>query len=269
MILVATAGYSYQDWRGTFYPKGLPAQEMLGFYAEHFPFVELNTTFYRMPDRGLLDRLAARARPDFFFVVKAFRGLTHEWSTASPQVLVGSFAQFRLAVEGLRADGRLGAVLAQFPNSFRNTSSNQAYLARWREELAELPVIVEFRHRSWLAPETEQLLRRERLSFAAVDEPRLPGLLPPVAWATAAPAYLRFHGRNAAKWWNHRESWERYNYLYSQAELEEWVPTLRRLESETGTVLVAMNNHYQGSAPRNAQMLRSLLETPPDPSDNA
>lgn len=263
MILVATAGYSYQDWRGTFYPANLPTQEMLGFYAEHFPFVELNTTFYRMPDRSFLDRLAARTRPGFFFVVKAFRGLTHDRQAMEPQALAGAFAQFRLAVEGLREEGRLGAVLAQFPNAFRNNPRNQDYLVRWRAELPGLPVIIEFRHRSWLSPEIEQLLRREGLAFAAVDEPRLPGLLPPVAWATAAPGYLRFHGRNSAKWWNHRESWERYDYLYSEAELGEWVPALRRLEAEVGTVLVAMNNHYQGSAPRNAFMLKELLAAGP------
>lgn len=259
MILVATAGYSYQDWRGTFYPADLPTHAMLGYYAERFPFVELNTTFYRLPDEGFLRQLAARTPPEFFFVVKAFRGLTHDLGQAEETTLGTTFMQFRKAVTVLQHDGRLGAVLAQFPNSFRNNPQNMAHLARWRAELGDVPVVVEFRHRSWLNPEVEQFLRRERLAFAAVDEPRLPGLLPPLAWSTAAPAYVRFHGRNAAKWWRHEESWERYNYRYSETELAEWVPVLRRLERDAGTVLVVMNNHYQGNAPHNARMLKELL----------
>lgn len=259
MILVATAGFSYQDWRGPFYPETLPAQAMLGYYAGHFPFVELNTTFYRLPGEEFLRRLADRTPPGFFFVVKAFQGLTHTPQELGAEGLQATFSLFRQAVRGLHGEGRLGAVLVQFPNGFRNNPPNQAYLSRWRAEMEELPVIVEFRHRSWLAPEVEQLLRRERLGFVAVDEPRLPGLLPPVAWATAPPAYVRFHGRNAAKWWHHQESYERYDYRYSEEELRQWIPTLRRLEGEVGTVLVAMNNHYQGSAPLNAKMLTALL----------
>lgn len=259
MILVATAGFSYRDWRGTFYPPKLAAGEMLGYYAEHFPFVELNTTFYRMPDTRLLAGLTRKTPADFSFVVKAFQGLTHNQAELGPGELSAAFAQFAGAVQPMWAEGRLGAVLAQFPNGFRNNPPNQDYVVRWREELADLPVIIEFRHRSWLTPEVEDLLRRSRLAFAAVDEPRLPGLLPPVAWATAAPGYVRFHGRNAARWWHHQESYERYDYLYPDEELAEWVPTLRQLELGVGTVLVAMNNHYQGKAPANALRLREIL----------
>ncbi|MDI6871384.1 MAG: DUF72 domain-containing protein [Bacillota bacterium] len=257
MILVGTSGFSYPDWRGTFYPKDLPAQDMLSYYAGHFPFVELNTTFYRLPEAGFLARMAARTPEDFSFVVKAFQDLTHRPHLLEPGALEGTFTAFRAALDEL--GGRLGAVLAQFPNSFRNNPRNQEYVAHWRRRMGDLPVVVEFRHRSWLTDEVERLLRRERLAFAAVDEPRLPGLLPPVAWSTASPAYVRFHGRNAARWYHHQASCERYDYLYSAEELGEWLPKLRRLDAETGKVLVAFNNHYQGQAPANARLLRSLL----------
>ncbi|MGE5508136.1 MAG: DUF72 domain-containing protein [Chitinophagales bacterium] len=260
MILVATSGYSYQDWRGPFYPADLPSSRMLGYYAGHFPFVEVNTTFYRMPDERLLTSMAERTPGGFTFVVKAFQGLTHQHREIGPSALDASFAQFRNAVECLVPDGRLAAILAQFPNAFRNNPPNQAFLKRWRAEMGELPVLVEFRHRSWLTDEVQALLRQERLGFVAVDEPRLPGLLPPVPWTTARPGYVRFHGRNYAKWWRHEASHERYDYRYSEEELAEWVPVLRRMEAEVGLVLVAMNNHFQGSAPLNAKQLTNLLQ---------
>jgi uncharacterized protein YecE (DUF72 family) len=267
MILVGTAGFSYQDWRGPFYPSDLSAKEMLGYYAGHFPFVELNTTYYRMPDPGFLGRLAQRTPSGFFFVVKAFQGVTHAPEELGPEGLRDTFARFNGEARILAAEGRLGAVLAQFPNSFRNTPPNLRYLARWREEFGELPVVVEFRHRSWLTPEVEQELKRNGLAFCGVDEPHLPGLLPPVAWGTAAPGYVRFHGRNAAKWWHHAEAYERYDYRYSEDELRGWLPSLLRLERDVGTVLVAMNNHYQGSAPLNAKMLAGLLDSSTSDSD--
>lgn len=260
MILVGTSGFSYQDWRGPFYPADLPAREMLGYYAGHFPFVELNTTYYRMPDTGFLKRLTARTPSGFLFVVKAFQGLTHSPHELGSDGLHDAFARFKEEAAGLADEGRLAAVLAQFPNSFRNNPPNLKYLARWREEFGELPLVVEFRHRSWLTSEVQQELKRQRLSFAGVDEPSLPGLLPRMVWGTAAPGYVRFHGRNAAKWWKHQEAYERYDYRYSAEELESWIPSLRQLETEVGTVLVAMNNHYQGSAPLNAKMLTGLLE---------
>ncbi|HHW15073.1 MAG TPA: DUF72 domain-containing protein [Firmicutes bacterium] len=260
MILVGTAGFSYPDWRGRFYPERLPAQAMLGFYAEHFPFVEVNTTFYRLPAEGFLAGLARRTPEGFLFVIKAFQGLTHQFRDLGEEGLRAAFALQRQRMEELAKEGRLAGLLIQFPSTFRRNPPNEAYLRRWREEMKEWPLVVEFRHRSWLAPEVEQLLRDERLAFAAVDEPRLPGLLPPVVWATAQPGYVRFHGRNAAKWWTHQQSYERYDYLYSEDELRQWVPPLRRLEAQVGTVLVAMNNHYQGKAPQNAKMLRELLD---------
>jgi uncharacterized protein YecE (DUF72 family) len=254
MITIGTAGYSYEDWRGAFYPANLSSRDYLSYYAGTFQFVEVNVTFYQMPNRHMLYHMAEKTPTGFEFSVKAFRGFTHERVDDDQQ-----FVLFREALMPLTDTGRLACVVAQFPNSFRNNPLNQAYLRSLRARLGGLPIAVEFRHSSWLNEQVSQLLRDEEMGFVCVDEPQLPGLVPPVARATAAPAYVRFHGRNTAKWWRHEAAHERYDYLYTAEELSEWVPKLRELEAKVGKVLVAMNNHYQAKAVSNGKMLQGLL----------
>jgi uncharacterized protein YecE (DUF72 family) len=129
-----------------------------------------------------------------------------------------------------------------------------------RERLGELPTVVEFRNVEWIADGTFELLRRLKLGFCCVDQPQLKGLLPPIAEATSDVAYVRFHGRNAAKWWHHAEAWERYDYQYSPEELAEWVPKIEHLESAAETVYVYTNNHFNGQAVNTARQLRMMLE---------
>lgn len=255
MILIGTAGYSYKDWKGVFYPEHLPDKEMLGFYAQHFPFTEINTTFYRMPNPFMLAKMADKTPPGFRFFIKAFQGLTHKREAEL-------FPEFVEALSPLRAEGRLAGVLAQFPNSFRNRPENRLYLERFREALGpDIPVVVEFRHREWVEDgSTFDLLANLDLSFVCVDEPQFKSLVPPLVRATAEPAYVRFHGRNYQKWWHHAHPDERYDYLYTAEELQEWVPRLQELEQSTGTVYVSMNNHRRGQAVINGRMLRDLLE---------
>lgn len=255
MILIGTAGYSYKDWKGVFYPEKLPASEMLSFYAREFPFTEINTTFYRMPNRFMLERMAAKTPPGFRFFIKAFQGLTHK---REPE----QFPEFVAALEPLEAEGRLAGVLAQFPNSFRHKPENREYLARFREAMGEIPVVVEFRHREWIEEESIfDLLREYRLAFACVDEPQFKGLVPPVVQATAEPGYVRFHGRNYKKWWHHDHPDERYDYLYIEEELLDWMPRLQQLAGQVETVYVSMNNHRNGQAVINGRMIRDLIET--------
>lgn len=253
-VRVGTSGFSYPEWKGPFYPKGLPPQEMLPYYARHFPAVELNATFYRIPPARNMESLVKRAGPGFEFAVKAHQEMTHE-----RQGLANALPAFREAIKPLVDAGVLGCVLVQFPYSFRQTPANQEHIRRIKEGLPETPLVLEFRHRSWLQDPVFDLLRREGLGFCCVDEPRLPGLLPPVAIATAPVGYVRFHGRNAAKWWHHEEAWERYDYLYSAAELGEWVPRIRTLAGSTRRSYVFFNNHAGGQAVTNAQMLTRLL----------
>lgn len=255
MIFIGTAGYHYKDWRGVFYPEGLPEREWLGYYARHFPFTEINTTFYRSPDPKLLRSMHERTPPGFLFFIKAYRGLTHERDQAE-----ASLPPFREALAALAGAGKLAGGLLQFPNSFRNTDENRDYLRFLRRTLHRVALVVEFRHREWVEDDaTFRLLEEEGLAYGCVDEPQFKGLVPPIIRVTAPPAYVRMHGRNYRRWWRHEEPSERYDYLYSEPELEEWLPKLRTLERQAQTVFVSFNNHRGGQAVINGRMLRNLL----------
>ncbi len=255
MIKIGTSGFSYPDWVGPVYPPHLPAREHLAFYAAEFPTVEINMTYYRLPDRRTVEGWIRRTPDDFLFSVKAFQGLTHEREQPD-------FAAFVAAVHPLVEAQRLACVLAQFPYSFHPDPANRAYLGRLRDGLADLPVVVEFRDAAWVRESTFELLRGLNLGFCSVDEPRLPGLMPPVAVATGPVAYVRFHGRNAARWYDHQEAWQRYDYAYSLDELREWVPRLRQLDRAAPLTLVYFNNHHNGQAVRSARDLGQLLLLP-------
>ncbi len=256
-ILIGTSGFSYDDWKGYFYPPEIKKGEMLPFYARYFSTVEVNSTYYRLPPPSTLFQMARKVPEGFDFVVKANQEMTHA-EQFQPEV----FAQFREAVAPLQEAGMLGAVLAQFPWSFRRTPANERLLSAFRHELPEMPVVVEFRNREWLHDEVFERLRAEGLGFCAVDEPRLKGLLPPVARATSSVGYVRFHGRNAQKWWRHEHAYERYDYLYSAQELAEWAPKIQQLAAETEKTYVFFNNHYQGKAGQNARQMADLLNQP-------
>lgn len=258
MVRVGTSGFSYPDWRGSFYPPELKKEEMFDFYRKHFSLVELDFSYYQMPSERTMAGLAGKAPPGFLFAVKAYKDLTHRRDLTGAE-LTECAKRFRAGLQPLLAQDKLGCVLAQFPWSYKATSENFEFLAALREELSDLPLVVEFRNLEWVREETFSFLRDFKLGFCCVDEPRLPGLFPPIALATSDLGYVRFHGRNAAKWWRHEEAWERYDYEYSQAELEEWLPRIRRLSEETTQTFVLMNNCHAGQAARNALQLLALL----------
>ena len=254
MILLGTSGYSYDDWIGPYYPEGIGKTEMLPFYAREFKTTEINYTYYRMPSARTLGAMADKVPADFVFSVKASKELTHE--REDPAL----FMQFRQALQPLIDQKKLGSVLAQFPNSFKPSDENRDYLRVFRERMGDLPVTVEFRHAGWITDETLDLLRANNLGYCCVDEPHLKGLIPPIAVATAPLAYVRFHGRNAQKWWQHDEAWERYSYSYKPEELAEWVPKIEHLAQEAPTTYVYTNNHYRGQAVDTVRQLKLLLE---------
>jgi len=255
MIYIGTSGFSYKDWVGPFYPPGLPSSEWLRFYAREFHTCELNFTYYRLPDARTLERLIDKTPSGFLFTLKAHQSMTHEREDNAD-----AFAQFVAALQPLIEAERLGCVLLQFPYSFHANAQNREYLRRCREWLGDLPAVVEFRNVRWLSPQTFALLREERLGFCCVDQPRLKGLLPPIAEVTGPVGYVRFHGRNAAKWWQHEHAWERYDYTYSREELLEWVPKIKKMAQEARVVFAFANNHWQGQAVDTARQLRLLLE---------
>ncbi len=251
-IRFGTSGYSYKDWVGTFYPEELPQRQWLAYYAQHFSTTELNFSFYRMPTARTLEGMTRHVPPDFLFSVKAFQGLTHELDFSHAPAFVA-------ALRPLLERQQLGAVLLQFPYRFHNTAANRDALKRLREALPDLPLAVEFRVADWLNETTLSLLRALSMAYVSVDMPPLPGNMPPVVHVTAPLSYVRFHGRNVQTWWDHEESWQRYDYAYQEDELEAWIPKLRFLAERSARVLVYANNHWQGQAATTARQLRALF----------
>jgi uncharacterized protein YecE (DUF72 family) len=264
MILIGTSGFSYKDWKGEFYPPNITQGEMLPFYACNFSVVELNFSYYRMPDPSTLGRMVEKTGGDLIFTIKAHKDITHG-RRAGPEV----FTRFSEALLPLRESSTLGCVLAQFPWSFSYGPSSMEYLESLAENFQGIPVVVEFRQVRWIRDEVFELLRRSGLGFCCVDQPRLKGLVPPTVKATSPVGYVRFHGRNAARWWDHDHAHERYDYLYSREELAEWVPRIRELARKTEKTFVFTNNHFEAKAVTNARMLTEMLEAAggEDPGD--
>jgi len=253
MILVGTSGFDYEDWQGFYYPGNLPRRSRLEYYSGHFRALELNFSYYRMPEPRRLAAMAERTAGRVSFSVKAHRSMTHERTAGETE-----HRAFAEALAPLREAGVLAAVLAQFPHSFSQCEENRTYLARLADRLAR-PLVFEPRDAAWAAEPVLEWLARIGVALCCVDEPALPGLMPPLARATAAPAYVRFHGRNAAKWYRHDAAHERYDWRYSAAELAEWVPRVRDLEAGAGKVLVFFNNHFQAKAVDAARLFMEML----------
>jgi len=252
MIKLGTSGFSYDDWVGEVYPEDLPKWQWLPYYARSFKTVELNVTYYRLPEASYVRGWIDRTPDDFLFTVKAHQSLTHE--RKSPD-----FQGFCKSINELFTSGKLGCILAQFPHSFHSTSENVAYLSELAKNLDKYPVVVEFRSQDWVKDEIFQLLNGLNLGYCCVDEPQIPGLMPPVAMATGPLAYVRFHGRNEEKWWQHEFAWERYDYSYSDDELKEWIPRIKDLDDQVPLTLVYANNHYKGQSVNTINKLQQLL----------
>jgi len=278
-----------------FYPTGVTsAADRLRYYATQFPLVEVDATYYAPPSERN-SRLWVERTPDgFVFDVKAHGLLTGhptrmqrlpDWlrtavrpeARAKRSVYRRDLADdamerlweiHRVALEPLRAAGRLGAVLFQFPPWFVRGPANERYLREIPERLPGITVAVEFRGGGWMdgavAAATLRLLEDEGLAYVSVDEPQgFRSSTPPVVAATAPLAYVRFHGRNAATWAARTTvASDRFKYLYSDAQLMEWVPRVRELEARAGTVHVLFNNNYEDWGIRNARRMTQLLGAP-------
>jgi len=252
MIYIGTSGFSYDDWVGPYYPQNLPKKDWLYYYAREFLTLEVNSSYYAVPSPYAFIQMAKKTPEGFLFAVKAHQDMTHKREDNA-----AVFQQFRQALQPLLEVGKFGCVLAQFPFSFHANPENQDYLRLLRERLADLPVVIEFRNREWLTQENFALLREHDLGFCCVDEPRFSSLMPPIAEATSSHvAYVRFHGRNAQKWWRHEQAWERYDYTYKPEELQEWVPKIRMLDGMAEKTFVFANNHWQAQAVGTARQLK-------------
>jgi uncharacterized protein YecE (DUF72 family) len=253
MITIGLSGYDYEDWRGIFYPEKLSRKEWLGYYAQHFSALELNFSYYRLPQAKQLASMVERTGGKVTFAIKAHRSMTHERVASD-----GDYNGFLSAVNELRDADRLAAVLAQFPYSFRQCAENRKYLKQLADRLGP-PLVVELRRVDWAEDPIIHWLNKMGVGYACVDEPQIKGLMPPRAVATASPAYVRFHGRNGAKWYEHDRPEERYDYRYKPSELNEWKNKIRSLEKQADKVLVFFNNHFQGKAVESAKIMEKLL----------
>jgi uncharacterized protein YecE (DUF72 family) len=245
-IRLGTSGWDYPEWVGPVYPKhGI--HDKLRYYGGLFPIVEVNSTFYRLPPPSVAASWVRRTPAHFRFAAKFPQTITHDLR------LVGTEEELRrfLAVlEPIRAAGKFVAALLQLPPSLAfEPATVRAFYATLPRDL---PVAVEFRERSWLTSASFDLLREFGLAYVVVDEPHLP-----VQFEVTAPfAYVRWHGHGAPLW---------YDYTYSAAELAAWVPRLRSLIEQVGTVYGFFNNHFRGDAAANARSLAELLGLPPLP----
>jgi uncharacterized protein YecE (DUF72 family) len=236
MVRIGCSGWSYQHWKGRFYPGRAPESGWLGLYAETFDTVEVNATFYRLPLRSTVAGWAARTPRTFLFAVKASRYLTH---VKRLRDLPAGLARLEERIAPLREADKLGPVLWQLPASFRRDD------VRLAETLARLPDgrhAFEFRHPSWFDDDVYALLREHRAALVVADR----DALPEAPWVdTAGWWYVRLHHGRAGRRGN-----------YSPAELERWA---ERLRSRSGDAYVYFNNDWEGFAPQNAATLRSLV----------
>lgn len=255
MIYIGTSGFSYDDWKGYFYPEKTPKGDMLRYYASRFDCVEINSTYYTIPSTASFAGMDRKTPPGFQFVVKAHQDMTHH-EHAQPE----RFEAFLGSIRPIIESKKLGCVLAQYPWSFRNTPENADRLKQFRDRVGDIPAVIEFRNAEWSDEESFALLRELGLGYCCVDEPHLKGLMPPVAAATSNIGYVRFHGRNFQKWWKHDSPHERYDYLYSEQELAEWTPNVKQVEAETERTYVFFNNHFHGKSAQNAQMFAKMLD---------
>ena len=278
-IRIGTSGWSYPTgagtWNGIFYPRagqrprGRGKFDELRFYAEHFNTVEINSTFYRIPSAATAASWAKRTPSNFEFALKLFQKFTHpemfqKATGADPLDLsTKDVDEFRTAIDPLASAGKLGALLAQFPASFKNEPNTRGYVEWLLEQFREYDVAVELRHRSWSdQPEdTLKLLAEFGAAWTQIDEPKFrlsirQNLLPNVKTFY----YLRLHGRNAAQWWSHEKSEDRYNYLYSASELEPFAEAVEQAtRREVKKAYLYANNHFSAKSVANAAILKHQL----------
>ena len=255
-IVVGTSGYSFADWIGTFYPEGTRKGDMLKEYSKHFTCVEVNSTYYRIPHPIVLRRMEEKTPAGFEFVIKANQEMTHKRSK-DPAIYRG----FVDAIQPVIEAGKFQGVIAQFPWGFKRSPDNLDHLNFIRDRLHEYPLFVEFRNDTWINEEIFKELESAGIGYCSVDEPGLRGLVPPVARVTTDLGYVRLHGRNAKNWWG-RGGGDRYDYLYSEEELKEWVAKIQEMSKNAKKTFVFFNNCHAGQAARNARLMKDLLSLP-------
>jgi len=291
-LRIGTSGWSYPSgdgrWNGVFYPAtrskraGTAGFDELRYYAEHFDTVEVNTTFYGQPRAEVTRGWVERTPAGFEFSLKLYQKFTHpkmfraaalESAPGAEGALLDLLAQvtpsdvddFRRGIAPLAEAGRLGALLAQFPPSFKNRPETRAYLAQLLRAFSDYPVAVELRHRSWsdAIGDTLEMLNACGAAWVQIDEPKFrfsirQNYLPNVK----SFYYMRLHGRNVANWWRHAKAEDRYDYLYSADELTEFADVAGAAKELVRKSYLYTNNHFAAKSVVNAVMLKAQLGQP-------
>jgi uncharacterized protein YecE (DUF72 family) len=270
-LRIGTAGWSYKDWDGIFYPPGMQRrkQHPLEYLARFFDTTEINTSFYGplKPELAKLwCRKVAAVNKDFLFTAKLYRAFTHSpmsllepTSAASIRPTDEDESRTREGLDALATEGRLGALLIQFPVSFKNTSLNREYLDRLLRQFIEYPRVVEVRHSSWNDAETLAAFAQKNVGFCNIDQPLLGRSLAPTEHVTGAIGYIRLHGRNYQQWFDSDNRNDRYNYLYSESELADWKERIENVVERALATYVITNNHFESKAGVNALELKAMI----------
>jgi len=260
-IRVGPAGWSYTDWRGRVYPEGAGTKfDTLALVARYFEVVEINSSFYYPPKpetaRAWLDRIAHN--PDFVFTAKLHKVFTHRRARLTDE----DEPAFRAGIDPLMEAGKLGALLIQFPWSFRNEPEERIYLNQLVARFDQYPLVVELRHESWNSPRVLQTLEDLGVGLCDIDQPLFANSIKPSAEVTSPVGYIRLHGRNYQNWFREEANvLERYDYLYSPEELGPWMDRIREVSDKAKQTFVITNNHARGQSLVNAfEILAELQE---------
>lgn len=257
-LWIGPSGWSYPDWNGIVYPLPQPRGfKPLRFLSRLFDAVEVNTSFYRVPTARMTAAWPQQTPPDFRFAFKLTKMFTHD---RGAEIDAAAVREFKEALRPIRDAGKLGPLLIQFPWSFRFREENAAHVRRLADAFRECDAVFEVRHASWAGDEALQVLRACG-GVCNVDQPALRDCLPPAAHVFGPTGYVRLHGRNARTWFAEGlPPFERYNYLYGDDELREWVARINAMRHTARDVYVFTNNHYRGQGVANALELRFLLD---------
>ncbi len=226
---------------------------MLDFYVQHFPVVEINSTYYRIPHPAVMANIEKKTPNGFEFIIKVPQAVTHKRREIEPAI-----NEFRECLKPMEASNKLKGLLAQFPYSFKYSQQGLEYIKYCSELLKPHPLFAEFRHNGWVNRDMYNFLRGNSIGYTAVDEPQLPGLLKPDMFGTTDTAYLRLHGRNNKEWWDGGAL--RYDYNYSHEELREWKQKILKMENKAKKMYIFFNNCHLGQAVKNAHDLMNLLD---------
>ena len=254
-IHIGTSGYSYTEWVGPVYPKGSSQDQFLSLYASHFSTVELNFSYYRMPEKKQLKEMIKQSGPTLGFSIKGHESLTHTIDVQSWKQSAHTFSE---VIEVLASHDRLETILFQFPYSFHYEIDQRRYLDALLREFSPFPLAVEFRNSKWYNSRTIEALSKRNIALASLDLPQVKGTPPMMDVHTSHIAYIRLHGRNEAMWWG-SDAASRYDYLYSTKELEAIAYRIKAIADESDKVLVYFNNHRRGQAVSGAKELKQLL----------